>query len=209
MKVLKLFILLSLALSLSSCMSIMQSIIGIKDPKRLTDKEVTKCSKAFDIPQNYNYRLDTSYLDFVLKLDTTQFKAQRKNHVQPLQALYFNSEGQLVKFYINCYAGGFPNLKWNRDGMLDTFLPKDQAPIDTVLNLKRQLSYLKPACESTTEFVEKDFDYCVVVYWNKCTKRHSKRLIKSIQYNVGKAATKKVKVLYANYDNVFYKLENK
>jgi hypothetical protein len=194
-------------LSLFSCLSITQSIIGVKDPKPLTDVQITKYSKSFKVDQFYNYRIDTSYLDFILKLDTTKFKAQRKNHIQPLQALFFKSSGELQKFYINCYAGGFPNLKWNREGILNTFLPKDQAPIDTILNLKRQLSYLRPVCSLTKESVENTFDYYIVVYWNKCTKRHSKRLIKSIQYNVSKASTEKVIIIYANYDNVFTLLE--
>ena len=209
MKTLIQTIILLFVLSLSSCMTIAKSIIGIKDAKQLTDNEITKYSKLYNVDQNYNYRLDTSYLDFILKLDTTKFKEQRKNHIQPLQALYFNSTGELQKFYINCYAGGFPNLKWNRDGMLNSFLPKDQAPVDTILNLKRQLSYLKPVCVSTKEFVENEYEYYVVVYWNKCTKRHSKRLIKNIQYNISKATTEKVKIIYANYDNVFNKYERK
>ncbi len=190
-------------------MSITKSIIGLKDPKPLSDIEITKYSKTFKVDQFYNYRIDTSYLDFIQKLDTTKFNEQRKNHIQPLQALYFNSKGELHKFYINCYAGGFPNLKWNRDGMLNTFLPKDQAPIDTILSLKRQLSYLRPVCSLTKESVENSFDFYIVVYWNKCTKRHSKRLIKSIQYNVNKATSEKVIIIYANYDNVFAELDRK
>ncbi len=190
-------------------MTIIQSYVGIKDANKLTDSQIVKTSKSFKVDQNANYRLDTSYLSYILNLDKTIYKAQRKNHIQPLQALYFDSKGQLVKFYINCYAGGLPNLKWNRNGNLETFLPKDQAPLDTILNLTKQLSYLRPVCTSTKNIITENQDYYVFVYWAKCTKRHSKRLIKSIKKNVSKATTEKVKTIYVNYDNVFHKLENK
>ncbi|MES2566262.1 MAG: hypothetical protein V4565_05315 [Bacteroidota bacterium] len=190
-------------------MTIVQSIFGIKDAKKLSDSQIVKTSKSFKVDQSENYRLDTTYLSYILNIDTTLLKAQRKNHVQPLQALYFDSTGQLVKFYINCYAGGFPNIKWNRNGNLETFLPKDQAPIDTILNLKKQLSYLRPVGLSTSIAASKNQDYYVFVYWNKCTKRHSKRLINSIKQNVALAITDKVKIMYVNYDNIFNKLENK
>lgn len=187
-------------------MPILQSIIGIHDAHELSDNQIVKTSKSYNIDQRANYRLDTSYLSYILHLDTTLFKAQRNNHLQPLQALYFDSSGHLVKFYINCYAGGFPNLKWNRNGNLDSFLPKDQAPLDTVLNLSKQLSYLRPVGDiSQTNKIENQ-GYTVFVYWNKCTKRHSKRLIKSIQKNVSKSQEAKVKIIYVNYDNIFYKM---
>ncbi len=190
-------------------MTIVQSIVGIKDAHKLTDSQIVKTSKSFKVDQNANYRLDTTYLSYILDLDKTKYKAQRKNHIQPLQALYFDSKGQLVKFYINCYAGGLPNLKWNRNGNLETFLPKDQAPLDTILTLTKQLSYLRPVCTSTKDLVTENQDYYVFVYWTKCAKRHSKRLIKSIKKNVSKATTEKVKLIYVNYDNIFNTLENK
>jgi hypothetical protein len=207
----KIFLTITFALTvfLTGCMTIIQSYVGIKDANKLTDSQIVKTSKSFKVDQNANYRLDTTYLSYILDLDKTTYKAQRKNHTQPLQALYFDSKGQLVKFYINCYAGGLPNLKWNRNGNLETFLPKDQAPLDTILNLTKQLSYLRPVCTSTKDIVTENQDYYVFVYWTKCTKRHSKRLIKSIKKNVSKATTEKVKTIYVNYDNVHYKLENK
>lgn len=202
-------ILFALTVFLTGCMTIAQAIVGVKDANKLTDSQIIKTSKSFKVDQNANYCLDTTYLSDILNLDKTKYKDQRKNHLQPLQALYFDSKGQLVKFYINCYAGGLPNLKWNRNGNLETFLPKDQAPLDTILNLTKQLSYLRPLRTSTKDIVTENQDYYVFVYWAKCTKRHSKRLIKSIKRNVSKATTEKVKTLYVNYDNVLNKLENK
>jgi hypothetical protein len=190
-------------------MPIVKSIYGIKDPKLISDKQIVKTSKKFKVEQSANYSLDTSYFSFIMDLDTNKFKVERKNHIQPLQALYFDSEGQLVKFYINCYAGGFPNLNWNYDGNLETFLPKDQAPLDTIINFQKLAPFLKPVNRLSKVNELSNYDYYVVVFWTKCMKRHSKRLIKSIQENVSKAKSHKVKLIYVNNEHVFYKLENR
>lgn len=204
-----LILLFALGFFLSGCMPVLQAFVGIKDAHKLTDRQIVKTSRSFKVDQAANYRLDTTYVSYIRSLDKTTYKAERKNHTQPLQALYFDSKGQLVKFYINCYAGGLPNLHWNRNGNLETFLPKDQAPLDTILNLTKQLSYLRPVCPSTKDTITQDQDYYVFVYWAKCTKRHSKRLIKSIRKNVSKATTEKVKTIYVNYDNVWNLFETK
>ena len=198
-----------MSISLSGCMSIVQSIIGIKDAKRLTDEQIVKTSKKFKIDQTANYRLDTTFYTYIKSLDTAKYKAQQKNHIQPLQALYFNAKGELVKYYLNCYAGGFPQLNWNRNGNLETFLPKDQAPLDTILSLQKQIGFLKPVGTTSGQVMDQNYDHIVFVYWNKCTKRHSKTLIKNIKQNVSKANNTKVKLVYVNYDNVFYELEHR
>ena len=196
-------------LSFTGCMSIVQSIVGIKDAQLLSNEEIVKSSKKFKLDQQNNYRLDTLYLSYLLNLDTSRLKEQIKNHYQPLQALYFNANGDLVKFYINCYAGGFPQLKWNRDGMLDSFLPKDQAPTDTLINLKKLSTYLIPVSHETKAFSKDSSDYFIFIFWNKCTKRHSKRLIKNIRQNVSKAGNNKIRLTFVNYDAVFYSMEKR
>jgi hypothetical protein len=45
------------------------------------------------------------------------------------------------------------------------------------------------------------------IYWNKCTKRHSKKLIKSIKKNVSLSKNESIKLMFVNYDNVFYKID--
>lgn len=198
-----------LIFSMSGCMSIAQSIIGIKDAQLLSNEEIVKSSKKFKLDQQNNYRLDTLYLSYLLHLDTSRLKEQIKNHYQPLQALYFNDNGDLMKFYINCYAGGFPQLKWNRDGMLDSFLPKDQAPTDTLINLMKLSAYLIPVSHETKAFSKDSSDYFIFIFWNKCTKRHSKRLIKSIRQNVSKAGNNKIRLSFVNYDAVFYSMQKR
>ena len=207
MKRIPLIIIIPALLSLTSCMTIVQSIFGWKDPKPISESVMNRYAKHFNIPPAANFSLDSSYLHYLFSLDTSLFKHQAKNHYQPLQALYFNKQGGLTKFYINCYAGGFPTLKWNRDGKLDIFPPGDQAPVDTLLNLDRQLSFLNVTKESVNPDL-KSPDYVVFIYWNTFMKRHSRHLIHSIRKNCALSDPDKVKIIYVNNDNFcscFYK----
>lgn len=152
--------LICLLLLMSSC-SPMLGLYGIRNPKEISQKKIIKYSKRLGISKDAIYELDTSYFSLLssLKLiannsllpDTLK-KIERKhvqNHYQPLQALYFNKSGKLESFQINCYAGGFPNLKWDRDSILTTFPPKIQAPLDTLLSESLIISFLKPIFIST------------------------------------------------------------
>ncbi len=178
-------------------------ILGVRNPKHLSDLEISKVSSKLKIPNNDSYALDTTYLKFLLSLDTSKYKEEQKNHYQPLQALYFDKNGDLKKFYINCYAGGFP-LKWNRNGNLDSFLPKDQAPLDTILNLTKQFSFLRKVNDSNSKLViDNSVDFYVIIYWNNFMRKHSRRLIKLIKENCAKSLQYNVKIIFVNNDAVF------
>lgn len=193
-----LLLLLTCSIFLTSCMA----LIGIKKPKPVKEKIILQYSEKFNIPKADSYELDTSFISYLYFLDTTQYKKQIKNHHQPLQALYFDKSGQMVSFQVNCYAGGFPNLKWDRNKILTTFPPKQQAPIDSILPLAKQLKYLRPL-SGTTSLTTTNYDFVVVVYWSRFMGRQSKRLIHLIQDNCKLSGGKQVKIIYANNDNVF------
>ena len=129
-----------------------------------------------------------------------ELKKHVQNHYQPLQALYFNNKGILESFQINCYAGGFPNLNWDRDSILTTFPPKLQAPLDTILSESLLLSFLKPMPKSA-ELKLGDYDYVVYVFYSKFMGRQNKRFINYIQENNKLSNEKKIRVVYINMDN--------
>lgn len=156
-----------------------------------------KFEKKYNIPAESSYQLDTSYFSFVAGWDTL-FKQERKDHLQPLQALYYNEKGELISFHVNCYAGGFPNLKWNRNGVMESFPPGQQAPLDTLLSLQKQLEFLNPTSRSQKEI--KTTDYTVVVYWSAYMGRQSKRLIKQVQKNSNLLKGDHLQILYVNSD---------
>ena len=197
-----LVILVTTAIGLSSCSTISSGIYGIKKLKPVDEKTILHYSEKYNIPASVSYELDTSYITFLATLDTTQYKEERKNHYQPLQALYYNQAGQLQSFQINCYAGGFPNLNWDRNEIFSTFPPQQQAPVDSILPLGTLLHYLQPLSQSK-EFTAEDFDYVVIVFWNRFMGRQSKRLIRFVQDNSNLALDQNVKIIYVNNDNIF------
>lgn len=178
------------------------SVYGAKQPKGINNTTIAKYSYKYDIPLADSYVLDSNYLDFLFSHDTSVYKAQIKNHYQPLQALYYNKNKQLESFHINCYTGGFPNFDWNRDSTLNVFPPKQQAPLDSLVSFNNQLKYLTKLPDSK-KITNEEFDYYVIVYWNRFMGRQSKRLIHFIQENCKLANDKKVKIIYANTDNLY------
>jgi len=195
-------LILIFVLGLASCSSIIQGLYGIKNSKELNDQTIISYSEKYNIPLTDSYKLDTSYLTFLSSLDTIKYKEQIKNHYQPLQALYYNKNGQLKSFQINCYAGGFPNLNWDRDSIMTTFPPREQAPTDSILPLDLQLEFLHPLSQ-TINFSIKNYEYIVIVYWNRLMGRQSKRLIHFVQENYKLTKDYKVKIIYVNTDNIF------
>ena len=197
-------LILAFVLGLTSCSSIIQGLYGIKNPKELNDRKIIRYSEKYNIPLTDNYELDSAYLTFLSSLDTANFKEQIKNHYQPLQVLYYDKTGQLESFQINCYAGGFPNLNWDRDGILTSFPPLEQSPVDSIVPLDVQLKYLRPF-PSTSVFSTQDYDYTVVVYWSRYMGRQSKRLVGFVNENLKLSKDKTVRVIYVNTDNIFAK----
>jgi hypothetical protein len=200
-----LLLLVTLIFGLSSCLSIMTKCYGVKKIKPVKEQTILRFANKYNIPKNDLYELDTSYFNYLFSLDTSRFKSQIKNHYQPLQVQYFGNEGFVKTYLVNCYAGGFPNLKWNRNEILTTFPPKQQAPIDSLISLNTQMKFLKPLSQSSTLSID-NFDYVVLVFWNRFMGRQSKRLIHFVQANCKLDLEKKVKIIYVNTDNIFSKM---
>jgi hypothetical protein len=188
----------------SSCSQIIFGIYGMNKLKPLDEKTIVSYSEKYDIPSSDNYELDTSYFNYLFSLDSTKYTWQIKNHYQPLQALYYDTTGHLVSYQLNCYAGGFPNLKWDKQAKTITFPPNQQAPLDTILPIEKQITFLRSFPQAENIAID-GYDYIVVVYWSRYMGRQSKRLIHYVQERSKIATEKKVKILYVNTDNVFAK----
>ncbi|HNR49456.1 MAG TPA: hypothetical protein PKN14_09445 [Bacteroidia bacterium] len=184
------------------CSSFLRGLYGIKKIKNIDENTIKHYALKYNIPAADIYKLDTAYISYLLSLDTVKFKTQIKNHLQPLQALYYDKSGQLISFQINCYAGGFPNLKWNRNKIMEAFPPSQQAPLDSILRLDTQFNYIKSLSQTKSDYREKS-DYTVIVYWSKFMGRQSKRFIRYIQNNIHLASEKNIKVIYVNTDNIY------
>lgn len=189
-------------IGLTSCSSVFTLLYGMKKTKTVDQKTIVRYAKKYNIPEVDNYGLDTAYFSHLISLDSNKYKTQIKNHYQPLQALYYDNSGHLKSFQVNCYASGFPNLKWDRNEIMTTFPPKERAPVDSLVSVETQLKYLKPLTQ-TSKFSVDNYDWIVIVYWSRFMGRQSKRLIHFVQNNGKLEKEKKVKIIYVNTDNIF------
>jgi hypothetical protein len=197
----KLVIILSfLSVALVSC----RTIIGIKKVKQVSEDDVIELGARLSIPIEDTYMLDTSYSTYIRK---TAGRDERKikDHLQPLQAIYFGKENELIyplSWQINCYVPGFPNLKWNYNGNMNQFPPASQAPLDSIFSAKKYLEFLRPVT-GVVPFNTIDYDYIIIVFWNRFLEKQSKGLIEAVKRNAALADSVKVRLLYVNNDNLF------
>lgn len=171
----------------------------------MDETEIIKFSKKFNIPASDSYELDTAFIKYLFSIDTSGILI--KNHYQPLQALYYDNNGALKSFHVNCYTGGFPNLNWEQNGVFTTFLPGQQAPLDSVVPLELHLKYLI-SLSTSEKIIPEKYDYIVVVHWSRFMGRQSKRLIRIVQENAKLSQSKKIRIIYANNDNLMLRAES-
>ncbi len=122
----------TLIFGLSSCNSMFTCLYGIKKNRKIDEKTIARYSKKYNIPTADSYELDGVYFSNLISLDTVKYKSQITNHCQPLQALYYDNLGSLKSFQLNCYAGGFPNFKWTRNGIPNNPQQRYPAPKEIV-----------------------------------------------------------------------------
>ena len=186
---------------LSGCSSILTGMMGVKSPKKVSDKQIIKYSKKYNIPLADSYKMDSAYYEYLFSLDTLKFNTEIHDHYQPLQALYYDNH-EFVSYYVNCYAGGFPNLEWNKDNDFDNFPPKTQAPLDSIFTLNQHLKYLQPLNANPLNL--SSFKNVIIVHWNRMMHRQSKRFVQYVQGNAELSVNQSIKVLYVNTDSFFY-----
>lgn len=202
--------LITLLLMLSSCSNILLCMYGMKKEKERSTGDILKYAKKYKIPQDDVYVLSRAYLSFLDSLDKLEINKHNlpiypdcfsspevKNHYQPLQAAYYSDSGKLISFHLNCYAGGFPNLKWRN---FNEFVPKTQAPLDSLLSIE---NYMRFVTNINGNQNTEPHNYYVFVHWGIFLGRQSKRFIKEVQNNVKLSKDSKVKIFYINVDNVF------
>lgn len=170
-------------------------LTGIKKPKLLTESEIVNLSNKMEIKGNLFF-IDSSYRKEILSLKYQDVHAV-KNHLQPVQALYYNQDGKLISYFINCYATpSLFNLKWNDELNFNTFPPKTQAPLDSMLSFDNLANFLKPI--SALRFKSSNKQK-VVIFWSRMFSRYSKSLIKYVEANA--KLYPELEIIYVNNDN--------
>lgn len=192
---------LAIALLTSGCSRIVMLMYGMHDPHALTLKQTDRLNAHAGAQPENSFVIDTNYIAFVYNNDTINLRGIKKNHIQPVQGLYFAPGAEYASvYYINCYAGGFPNLNWNKNDAFRNFPPKQQAPVDSLFTLSQLIKYLN---ESNHKQLKLQADqWCVVIIWSHFMKRQSMRLIRYIQGNLTNHKVNAT-VVYVNADNLF------
>lgn len=202
----KISLLAIVALTASSgCSFVVQQAMGLKKLKPLSTEAIVKTAGAFDIPATHSYVLDTSWVNRFkdgISVNGSEVKDDlQKNHLQPLQASYYNSEGKLISFQVNCYAGGFPNLNWTRDSIFNSFPPRTQAPADTLITLEEHLKFLRPLNGASAATAGNG--YTIVVHWTRFMGRQTELFLKTLHENAKLNSAGDSKFIYVNCDNMF------
>lgn len=191
----------------SGCTKILMNAYGIRQPKLLSRQEISNKSSELNIPDEKSFILDKKYFYALEQRDTLKPLFEKKcspmisKYQQPLQAMYFDENGELVSFHNNCYAGGFPILKWNKHKQFDEFIPVTTIPItDTALNLGLLLQYLEPIGQANPFERSK---WTAIVFWCDFMKKQSKELIKIVTRNLFLDDSHSARILFVNTDNCF------
>jgi len=201
----------------SGCSRIVMGIYGIKSqPVPMSEKQLIAQASKWNIPDTLIYELDAiKQHKFFFPTDSlvAAYNSGNSNpnindYLQPMQACYYDSTGKLISWFINCYAGGFPNLKWNKTRAFDQSFPPmpTMAPPDTLQNLNQQLSLFIPVGKSIIDS-STHATYTVVVYWSKTFGRQSKRLVKLVNKNLKLGHGKNIHLYYVNGDNGMCRFE--
>lgn len=201
----KLILIITITILSTGCSGILKSAYGIKDPVTLSNTEIANQAAKLKIPAESSFRLSSSYFNLLkgrdsLKPGSEVCSPMITKYQQPLQALYFNKNGSLVSMHTNCYAGGFPLLKWNNQGQFSSFVPRSTVPItDSVVTLKTIWPYILPVNNASRLQAA---ETTVVVFWTGFMAKQSRELIKVVNKNVA-LSKGSVAVLYVNVDNSF------
>ncbi|WP_022825174.1 hypothetical protein [Hymenobacter norwichensis] len=187
---------------LTGCTTVAESMYGMRQPDAVDYPQVSEYAQEYGVgvAPGKSFALDVSYYEF-LKRQPLALQDVAKNHAQPLQLLYYNRAGQLISYYVNCYAGGFPNLDWNHNDQLEVFPPVSQAPTDSMLSFTKLAPFLRTVGGSRIQAMESLADYTVVVFWSHRMGRQSRRLLAAAQKNLERAPTgQKTYIMYVNND---------
>jgi hypothetical protein len=195
-----------LAPLLVGCNAMFLGIMGMKDPRVMGPEQILLQGEEFGIPRNDSYEMDSSYFSVIQEMDTTRFKRDQNNLLQPLQVFYFDALGTLISYHVNCSVGGFPNLKWNRFGSFNQFPASKSVELDTMMYINDHLLHVNPL--NNAPFPDlRNYEYTVLVYWSTFMGRQSKRLVRVVKENLRLSKDKKVMVIYVNTDNFWANTE--
>ncbi len=150
---------------------------GIKFHTHLQDEQIIEYTQKMGLGKFNLYKLDTSFYSYLYRFDET-YTFKRENHLHPLQAIFYNSKGEMISFLSGSFAdAGLFNLKWGKKEIYHSrFPPQSQTPVDDMLPLDSLRNFIGPLKVSDTSSSSKKFT--VVVFVADFTGRQLERFLR-------------------------------
>lgn len=186
------------------CRPLARNYMGVKKSKFLSDKQIIKWSKKFEISSIDVYKLDVqSYKKAVSSINDSIIE---KDLFQPLQLKSFNGNGEKQLHLLNCIVIGFPELDWNTYCSLDSFpMATNKAPvIHSPFSLEKEISFLIPLDNSKIMLSNlSEQEEILIVYWSRSMNKRSIELINAVKEYVTWYSDHRIRVYYVNNDNYY------
>lgn len=201
MKRFSLLLFLAAGCLLPSCTQFLYLTMGMHHPKMLSDKQLQHYSRKRKIPESHSFYADTLLLNFIV--EQKKHPLQIKNHVQPLQAIWFQrTDPYPLAWSINCYANPRTfRLRWDALGEMDSLPPKGNAPLDSLLMQQDLQRFVKPVFfHSQTAAAENEYN--VYVLYNRLMNRGSRHLMRAVRTHE-KRYKGRVVIQYVNTDRLY------
>ena len=151
-------------------------IYGIKTLKSNDLANIQYFLNKNNYNQYRNFYLKKEYIKY-LKQALPNDSLAKKYLLQPLQLVYLDNKNEIVSYHVNCNAGGFPNLKWEREHNFDVFPPKTQTNLNDIsfdfLAIQNHLFEVYAGSKK----INMDSKYKTIVFYSLMLPKQSKKLI--------------------------------
>ncbi len=161
------------------------AMLGLKEPRILSDSEFAKQSQKFNIDTSMHTSLSKEAIN---QLKTQPYKPNWEVGFRPLQVRMYNGNGSLISQYSTCEG----SLK--RAGIFNTFPPKNYYPLDSTLTITDELALHR----NPPKVKYQENDLTVFVWWASWLGRPMKNLIEETQQYVADHPDKNIAVYYVN-----------
>jgi len=174
----------------SSC----SAILGIHQPQKLSDAEMMRFKKKIGIQDSATFFIDKDYLEVTKYCSALE----KKHHLQPLQIKFYNKEGKLMSFFINC---NMPmkgtKLNWNNNEVLDSFYHKTATQIDSCVSLNSLTEKIKSTNNSRISWNDNN-QLVAIIFWNKFMLKQSRNMIQQYKTAIRKNEKLAITTIYVN-----------
>lgn len=178
------------------------AIYGVKSVKKNDIQKINSFLTENNYWGYHNYYLDEKYARYI-KSTFSNDGVLMKYFLQPLQAFYFIEKDSVSSYFVNCNAGGFPNLDWNKNGAFNAFPPIGQTKINRYFTLADIDPFLH---QIPSEEISKNtlgiIKTRIIVFYSLIIQRQCKRFIDLIISN-SKLSKSTVEIYTINMDNLF------